>query len=428
MSSKKTTEVTVAIPGEDGWQLWLRKSGSFEMIDKQLLDEDGSVEPFRSATHYAFPVVSVFAAPLWVATDDPVMLHSVVDMQLEKLGLRPDTGTGKLVDHKLAVKGHGVPAKEGEPAPIRNLVLANVLSPNYQHALPRHAPDFFDISPRFFVLPGNHVTLWKELGRVVLAITSNDQLVYFQSLTASSVNEAAIRELKCLLMQLRMEGTIEQPSGLVIWTDDVAAGVREFAKSTLAMDCEVEDKPRPVLPARGSKLVPSEVADIRENERKRDKIRNVLLGVAALYLIGMGFLAFDYFMKVREVQKYRNELAILKPQVEWIPAINRKWAAIEPAVDGNQYPLELLHRTISLLPPKWVRFAGFTYEQSMITIEGESSNTAEANKYGGKVFKSELLEDYKWNWIQRPVIDTRKRERTATFKIQGESIYGQTQD
>lgn len=428
MSSKKTSEITVAIPGEDGWQLWQRQSGTFEMIDKQLLDEEGSVEPFRSATHYGFPIVSVFAAPLWVNTDDPSLLPNVVDMQLEKLGLRPDETSGRLVDHKVAVKGHGIPAKAGEPAPVRNLVLGTVLSPHYKHALPRHAPEFFDISPRFFVLPGNHITLWKELGRVVLAITSNDQLVYFQSLTATSVNEQAIREMKCLLMQLQMEGTVVQPSGIVVWTDDVAPGARDFAQKTLGMECEIEDKPRPVLPARGSKLVPTEVADIRERERRRKKIGNILMGLAALYLVGVGYLAFDYFMKAREVQKKRNELTTLKPEVEWINGVNRKWAAIEPAIDGNQYPLEIFHRTISHLPPKWVRFAGFSKDQMMVTILGESRNTADANQYGGNLFKAEDLSDFVWNWAQRPVIDMRKRERTATFKIQGENKYGKTED
>jgi hypothetical protein len=428
MSSKKTTEVTVAIPGEDGWQLWQRQNGTFQMTDKHLLDEDGSVEPFRTASHYAFPVVSAFAAPLWVATDDPVLTQSIVEMQLEKLGLRPDETNGRLLDHKLAVKGHGEAVKPGEPAPIRNLVLATVLSSNYQHALPRHAPDFFEVSPRFFVLPGNHVTVWKELGRVVLAVTSNDQLVYFQSLTAETIDEQAVREIKCLLMQLRMEGTIKEPSGVIVWTDDITPELLIFARSTLGMDVDIEDKPRPVLPARGSKLVPAEVAIIRENEKRRKKIVNVLMAFAALYLIGVGAMAFDYFLKLREVRKHRNDLVSLSPQVEWIPELNRRWAAIEPAVDANQYPMELYYRSIKLLPPKGVRFASYVQDQATITLSGEAINTAEANRYGGEIFKAEDLSDYKWNWIQRPVIDTKKRERTASFKIQGENIYGETKN
>ncbi len=443
--SKKEEETIVAIPGEEGWELWQRQSGVFELIDQRELDEEGNYEPFRHATHYGFPLVSAFAIPLWVATDDPALLPNVVDMQLEKLGLKPDSVNGTLMDYKMALKGEPLPAlpeepkksepvieglegldisEDGEPEEpaepaARNLVLATVLSPNYSHSLPKLGADFFDVSPRFFVLPGNHVTVWKELGRIVIAITRNDQLVYFQALSGDTLDLDAVHEIKCLLMQLFVEGVVTQPAGFVIWTEEVDSGVEAAVKEQLELQPIVEEKPRPVIPAKGSKLVPAEVDLLRQAQARAERRKKIILGVAALYLVGVGFALFNYFMQQREVSNLRAELAALEPQVGWIGPQRAKWRTFEKAFDGNRYPIEVFHRCVSLLPPKGVRFVDFKITDGMVVIDGQASNTTVANQYGGKVFKSDLLKDFNWQWTKRPTVDTRKREKTAAFKIQG---------
>ena len=97
--------------------------------------------------------------------------------------------------------------------------------------------------------------------------------------------------------------------------------------------------------------------------------------------------------------------------------------------------MELFHQTVSRLPEKGVRFTSFTLERSydetentlerdQVIIDGEAQNTAEPNRYFSNVTKAEgALGTYQWKWLRRPVIDTRKRERTATFRFQGDYIY-----
>jgi len=423
--SRKEAVVSLAIPSENGWDLWQRQGGAFELVGHEEIDEEGAVGRFRAASHYAFPVLSVFTVPLWANTDDPALLQGLVEMQLEKLGLKPEASQGKLLDYKMALLGE---PGAGEGDAPRNLVLATVLSSNFKHSLPRQTPQFFDISPRFYILPGNHVLLWKELGRIVVAITRNDQLIYSQALGSHTIDENAVQELKCLLMELSLQGVIAKPAGLVLWTEAVADGADALLEKSLGLKVRRDEKPEPVLPAKGSKLVPSEVALLRLEQKRREKQRVVLLVAAAVYVAFAAWFAFDYFLTARELKGDQAEAAALEPKVGWMGPFKAVWDQVEDTIDGDRYPVELFHRVQSLLPPKGVGFASYISEGNLITIDGVSRTTAEANNYGGKVMGSDQLADYEWQWLQRPTVDTRKRDRTATFRIQGKYKYGKTED
>ena len=69
--AKNDSDITICFPGEDGWELWSRQSGRFVLVESRPCagGQAGGCEPFRSATYYAFPVNSVFAVPIWTATD-----------------------------------------------------------------------------------------------------------------------------------------------------------------------------------------------------------------------------------------------------------------------------------------------------------------------------------------------------------------------
>ena len=59
--AKKNTENSICFPGESTWELWTSKEDRFggsdyELSDVKALDESGVCEPFKQATHYAFPV------------------------------------------------------------------------------------------------------------------------------------------------------------------------------------------------------------------------------------------------------------------------------------------------------------------------------------------------------------------------------------
>ena len=441
--AKNEGDTAICFPGEEHWELWRLKSGRFELADTME-----PLRPFKSASHYAFPVHSAFGVPIWAGTDDPDMLDDLVDMQLEKQGLKPEPGPGVVLDYRKTVSVEmqaqspkldqsaaldfgkttsldAAPAAEAEAETgptTRNLILATVLNPNYEHPLPRSGSDQFDVSPRFLVLPGNHIVIWKELGRLVMALTRGGQLVYFQGLSSGDLDAATVHEVRCVLLGLQGQGVVAEPSGIHLWVEDVDDGAGAMLQEELGLDAIVTLRPDPVLPATDPVLVPTEVAVSRIEKRRAAKMRNIFLACAACYLALVGWYLFDYFKVLKEEERLAARAEELRPQAEWMRPFKNRWLSVEPVIDKSLYPAQVVHHLAGILPER-VNITSFTAENGQITILGESSNTTIGRLVLPNLQKEKGLSDYNWRWVTRPAVDSRRKDNTASFRIVGEYKY-----
>ncbi len=406
----KQQDTSICFPGEEAWELWRQKSGIFELSETAEYEDGSLVRPFKSATHFAFPIVSAFAVPVWASSEDKGVIKGVVEMHLEGLGVKPGNPLGQLVDHRPALRKDG-----------RSLVLATVLSEGYQLSLPKQSPEHFDISARFLVLPSNHITLWRELGRIVLAVTRDDSIVHFQALSAEKVDEEAVREIKCLIMQLSTEGVIEEPAGLMLWVQGVEEPIVKLAEEKLGMRVLRDLRPGPVLPEKGSKLLPTAVAIQRQTSERRRKIRNIALALAAVWAAFIGYHLFSYFQATKRSKTLARSMQQLRPKAVWIPEFKARYDLVKKAVEVDHFPVELFYLAAAKLPEKGVRFTDFSIEGDSIRIQGEAENSNAANKYGGVIFNSEELGAFEWIWEKRPAYNTKRKDGTVEFAIFGKA-------
>jgi hypothetical protein len=422
--AKSDGDTSICFPGEDRWELWRLKSGRFELADTASVDADGDVEPFKQATHYAFPVHSSFAVPIWAGTDDPAMLGDLVDMQLEKQGLKPEPGAGTILDYRKVAAAEVVSAATDDaPAATRTLLLANVLNPNYEHPLPRSGGDAFDVSPRFLVLPGNHIIIWKELGRLVMALTRGGQLVYFQGLSSGDLDPSTVHEIRCVLLGLEGQGVAASPSGIHLWVEDVDDSAGALLQEELGLDAIVTLRPDPVLPQTAAAFLPPEVALGRAARKRAVKIRNILLACAAIYIGLVGWYLFGHFKVIKEEQQLAARAKDLEG-AKWMRPFRKQWDTLEPVMDKSRYPSQLVHRVTAFLPPEGVNITSFSVNEGVISIIGECSNANSGRSFGAKLFGGEMKNEYTFEWLQRPTVDPRKKDGTATFRIQGKYNFG----
>ena len=94
----------------------------------------------------------------------------------------------------------------------------------------------------------------------------------------------------------------------------------------------------------------------------------------------------------------------------------KKWQSTAQVSDPA---IDLYASCIGLLPEKGVRFTGFDFEGKMIRLSGEASNSLEANRFGGKLFKEKDLSMYRWDWEMRPRYNIKKKDGTVEFSIYG---------
>ncbi|MDG2125590.1 MAG: hypothetical protein P8J87_17945, partial [Verrucomicrobiales bacterium] len=269
MSSKKTNEAsvtTVCLPGEAHWELWRSEGeGAFSLASTEPA---GDPDEFAEATVFGIPVARAFSVPVWVASEDPALVDSVLDIQLEAMGLKPENVEGEHLSQRIV-------AREDK----RTLLGVTVLPKGFAIELPKKHPERFFVSPELYVLPDNQVTVWKELGKLVLAVTRMDGVVYFQGLTARRLDTESAKEIACTVMQLQAQGTIEALEGVSIWLppEAIEPGAAEYLESPLGVGVQLADRPAPALPLVEPVLLPQQVAEGRRLGQQRKQIRRIAM-------------------------------------------------------------------------------------------------------------------------------------------------------
>ena len=218
-----------------------------------------------------------------------------------------------------------------------------------------------------------------------------------------------------------MKGISDELSGAVIWLDDVSEQVVQEFKEVLGLEVTVGSRPDPALPVETSKLIPVEVAQLRQKQKKLETLKYIILSCAAVYIIFVAFLSWTLFDARAKANEVNERVSAIQDSVDWIPSFKSKWDALKPTLDTNVFPAQLLHLATNAMPPEDLRFTGFRVNNGTMVIEGQSKDTNAAYAFYKSLSEAQgLQETYKWAWIKRPQVDPRKKDRTATFQIQSE--------
>ncbi|MEJ6572202.1 MAG: hypothetical protein QNL01_08515 [Akkermansiaceae bacterium] len=389
MSSK--IDSALLIPGPEGWEIWQgsREKGFHRSLENGPVRASALEKIPSGRLLMGFPVREALAVPFKVQTEDPSMFEDLASMHLEQSGIRPEADAGRLTD--VFPAGH----EDGQ-----TLLLSVVLSAPVEGTMPLRAPSEFDISARCFPMAENAVTLWRELGRWVFAITSGGRLTYFQSLPGTQLASDAIREIRLALTQLSLQGVTLHMDKAIVWmsgqdSDPSDEDIQAFGKE-LDAEISAEPKPSPVLPHPMSRLVP---ADVRAEQRMKAEMqkRNMLIAAVLLAYLGIaGYFAYSYFQLSSKLKKQNTELKVVKMDHGDIGLFNADWDQLAPVVDSPHWPLQLLERTAKLIPPgQDLRFKVYEASRERIILRGETGDLKLASSYAEKLRRS--LSDYEWS-------------------------------
>ncbi len=394
MAAKNKHETTLLCPDEEGWTLWRQTPGAnddvavpFEPVGPVSSAADGSPATLAGARLYGFPVRAAFAVPLWIPSTEAEAVEGAMDMQLEKLSLKPEPGAGHLVEQQTLEQTDG-----------QTLALAIVLNERQLKNWPTGGiPERFEVTPSLYYLPDNSLVLWKELGKIVAVLTRRDRPVHFQSLGAREVTPAAVHELELILMQLEMQdlaGDIEQ---VVLWTDAVQPEGETALRQAFGVPVVRQRKPGPALPAATAGFLPRQVAEARVAAARKKRIIQLASAAAAVYVVAASvfvFFCFQDVWKEKELRQQRNALDQVAGNVD---AERTRWLQMLEVTHGARYPLERFYQvTKSLDEGSQVRLRGFEFERDKLIIKGEAENVPKAINYQNAVQRDPSLTDYEW--------------------------------
>ncbi len=393
---------TLCLPGPEIWELWKPTPSGWQRVPGS--ESTTSPSAFKSAALFAFPVSSTFAVPIRAATDDPDLLPDIIEIQLEKQGLKPDAPVGCLTDWRI------VDREENQ-----TLVCAAVLNPGLPEELPKEAPARFELSPYLYDLPDDSLVIWKELGRLVFAVTRRDHPVYFHALSASHLTLGVVQEIEQLLMPVYTQGFVTALDAVVIWGNPGSTAAPDPAvdaafQVTFGGRVLHLPKPPPRPGTRVSALEPVSVAQGKIRAARAARIQKIATACVLAYLLVPGFFAFRYFMEQRKVDVLKSRVAGLESNYGNIQGTIDQANLADAAINFKQYPVELLFQCLTSLydtATPGVRISGFEVEKdqgekklSQITIKGEANNanTQAAIVYATKVKGNPELQNFKWEY------------------------------
>lgn len=385
----KSIEQVLLVPGETGWEIWTRKEDpGFALHSGSDSAIAGDLEnlPAGDIT-LLFPVKSLTAVPMRVASDDDSLFPDLAAMHAERLGLRTDPMAGQLTDIFVI-------SREQESTALLSVFLR---TPD-EGELPPRGPKSFDLSPRGIPADGDTLAIWKEFGRWVFALYHQGNLAYCQATSEESPDpgDALAREIRLSMMQLSMQGLDIKPSRILVWTSGNSINPSAL-RAAFSIPIETAPRPTPTIPEPLSKLLP---ADVRAARREATRRRNITLGIAAgitLYLGIIGWFGYGLWQGMSETKKLLAQAHQIAPEGAAYADHIAKWDELAHAIDLTNSPVDILHRISTCIPPRSglrLKFADISANQ--IKLQGEAPQLQAVNTFSLRLSKNNDLATFTW--------------------------------
>ena len=403
MSKRAATPapVPLLVPGPDTWELWDLAATPPRVTQAGLNPPTAADVP--EGTTVLLPVHEVFTLPLWLAADEESLLPDMLRLQLERRGLAPKSNDLTL--------SHMVPVVRES---ARTLVRVTVLPSKFPSALcfttaPRYEP-VADALP----FPEDSLVLWRELGRLVLAVTRGPVVLHAQALGDGNVTPDVVVELTCILTALEGQLVLGDLRRLVLW-DALPREEVERLEHLTGLSAQRETRPAPQLGALRSGLTPAAVLAARQARTRSRQQRNIVKALVALYaclaVAAAGHLAWLKWQESTLTSSLQRD----RPEVALATETAQRWKALEPSIEPANFPLEQLLSTATLLPNDGVRLTTFQQDQNGLLIEGEAQNAPAAFKFHDDIKARKELKAFAWNMGQPALLPN----DSAKFRIEG---------
>ena len=384
-SSRAATAKRGAIyrPSSAGWQKWGEDVAGARALQGEA-PELSDLQPAAGGM-IAVPVRRAFSLCVWIPADDPSVFRDLVLTQLEMRGL-----AGRTRDETSFAWQ--------EIARTDNEVLVQIT------VLPAHlAPRYWDgevteyaVSPACLPLDADAVSIWREQGTWVAAVTRGGKLLHFQSLAEPAPDGAMALEIWMMLSPLEAGNMLDTQLPVVFYRQegdelDLAAWNQSGAGNATERDF-----PPPVRPA-PLECIPIAVRHLQAEKKKSAQQQRFAFAGAAVYLALVLVLAGQTLWLHWSARKLQSEIDSLAPAVTATKDAMDKWQALQPALEPSNYPLEVLFQTARLLPKDGVRLTLFEMNLDRVLIQGEASTLAAAIKFQDDLEKNTELEGlYEW--------------------------------
>jgi hypothetical protein len=376
----------VLLPGAteaEPWEVWTTGADS-HCLQACQRPQDNST---GRATVLALPVAQVVALPLWLQETDAKQFRGMIELQVEARGLQP-RGRDAIFDWSVIAQEEA-----------RTLVLVAVLSASLPEELETDACPVFELSARCFALPPDALVLWTEQDRLVVALTRGERLAYFQALSEPRLTARLLQDLTCVVAALEMQEVVSSLKQAVSWTE-LTSAERGALQSAIGTPVRQEARPAPVLPRETWNLTPPRVDEVKRQRVARRWQSRAIVVLVVLALAAATALGVRLFLTWRDVVQLRQWQAGHAQSLQVIQDTRAAWKDLQPVVDTDAYPLEVILHVSESLPADQVHLTLFEEEGGHLLIKAEAKNLTAAFQFFDQLKKNPHLSAYTFDMAQ----------------------------
>jgi hypothetical protein len=390
------------LPGETSWELW--SSGAFGAMECTKTFDDSCPGSFATAAArhtLALPAASVWVLPAWLKGERE-HLRDMAQLHLERLSVRTP-------GHEQAMLAESIDETNGSHL-TRVVALKDVTTPLAELKL---LPDECRLSASCMALAPNSITIWRELGRLVVAITVGPQLAYFSPMSASSLDHSGLAELNNICLQLTFQKVLQSLSGIVLWIDD--GDIERIQKAT-GLDVRRDSRPSPrLLPGTAATLMPMDIIVTRQAQQNASRYR--MMGLAAGFVVAALVAVFSALMSMatHERDELREKIAEITPRATHVANHKAAWMEVASAVDPSTFPMQTLLHCMEPNPPEMAMLS-FECTEDRILIQAHTPTVEEALKYQLDLKNVEALSGYTWDPGQLKI---NEKDNSVNFDMKG---------
>lgn len=392
---------TIALPAPDkGWVLY--QGGNEISRSSDLRDLIGH----RSDVVIGYPAEKVTTFPVLLPDTEESLHDSMIYSQLEKRGLLSGSEGELLYDYEIVDRG-----SEGNTFAVSVVsgVSNELVDPNAAGYAPAAA---------LHSVPGNACLLWKEQGRLVLAIYKENEPVHLQVLSGGNRLGATIAgEINLILMGLRGDPCTENsmPEMLALKVDDSSAEERDSFEGALNLRVQVTSTSCVSTGRISDRLLPAAVTKARRKRKAKSRNSVIFAVLFIAYAVGLSVMIIKSRNTAAEISSLKRQIDIVEPDVARVQQVDQRWRNLEPAFEKSWFPVVQLSRITSALPGSGVVIREYRTSGRNIRLRGQARDVQLANRLLEDLQAMEEFKAYDWS-MPNPKVE---RNNTATFEIEG---------
>ena len=402
---KPNATAALLTPDAHGWRVRL-PGGQFQSA--KTLAEVAATLPASQPIHLALPCHAALIERLKLPSTDREELAGMLLLQLEKTLPYPVEEASSGFDVISQVENESTLLSVS----ANNAQLDRLCEPLRNRA---QLPERVTVYAMHVAgsCPPNETSLcaWPEDGQLVLAICEGGKLGFAQTLPGMDA-PTVLAELPAFLLNAEMEGVPTQFTGIRL--EQGCAGLRDQLGEYFSKPVEIISFDAP-MPEPATNLVPPAwVEEMRRNERT-GAFRQQLQIAAAIYLVLVAGAFLYLAVLKRSVQKLDVQIAQTQPQVAETENQQKRWQALEPAIEPARYTVEIMNLLFTNRPSADVKFTLIETGPTQWKVEGEAPSASVAIDFIEKLKKDPGLNAFKIDAPQPKLLPN----DTAHFIIYG---------